>query len=268
MSRTSGVARHWPALVVALIVLALFVGAIALGTKGRFGTAVVFTATAVPTAIAVGQYLYAHVDRWRLFVNRSRLRLTNPEASLAYTVDYTVESLIAAHAAISGFLDAANDGKQTRRLSKTADGEVWLWQGATLQIHYTEFTDPVDGSSNIVRLQVPSIRASYRGIDKAIREDVGGLLAHLEREVQASRRKYVVTLGFPDENPYFGLLVNRVNRDMVHRFDIDIFETTSTRTGTDRVRIHKDSLEVVSSTAHDTQLLALRYVSCQPVQGV
>ena len=53
----------------------------------------------------------------------------------------------------------------------------------------------------------------------------------------------------------------------VQRFDIDIFETSGGGARHDRVRIHKDNLEVVATTAHDTQLLALRYLSCQPVPG-
>lgn len=266
MKRNSALGSHWPALLVGLLVVALFVTAIAVGSDGRFGKAAVFTATAVPTVVAVGQYLYMKVDRWRLFVNRTRLRVINPEASINYSIDYVVDSLVETHATVSELLARAI-GPDTRMLSKAGDGEVWLWKGVTVQLHYQQFSDPIDGSAYIFRLRAPSLRASYRGIDKAIREDMGGLLAELEREVHASNRKYVVNLGFPDENPYFGLLVNRVNQDMVQRFDIDIFETSTSSAGHDRVRIHKDNLEVVAATAYDTQLLALRYLSCQPVHG-
>jgi hypothetical protein len=72
-------------------------------------------------------------------------------------------------------------GEDTRRLTKSHDGEIWLWKGVTLQLHYTEFSDPIEGSSYILRLRAPSLRASYRGIDKTIRHDMGGLLAELER---------------------------------------------------------------------------------------
>lgn len=266
MRRNSALGTHWPALLVGVLIIALFVAALVVGSDGRFGKAVIFTATAVPTLVALGQYLYMRVDRWRLWVNRNRLRMVNPEASLNYTIDYTVDSLVETHAKVSELLKRAA-GPDTRQLSKAEDGEVWLWRGVTVQLHYTEFADPIEGTSYIFRMRAPSLRASYRGIDKAIREDMGGLLAELEREVRATNRKYVVNLGFPDENPYFGLLVNRVNQDMVQRFDIDIFETSNSRSGQDRVRIHKDNLEVVAATAHDTQLLALRYLSCQPVHG-
>lgn len=266
MKRNSALGSHWPAMVVGFLIVGLFVTALAMGSDGRFGKAVVFTAAAVPSVIALGQYLYMKVDRWRLFVSRNRLRLVNPETSINYSIDYTVDSLIETHAKVTSLLKRA-DRPDTRQLSKAADGEVWLWRGVTVQFHYTQFSDPIEGSSYIFRLRAPSLKASYRGIDKAIREDMGGLLAELEREVQATNRKYVVNLGFPDENPYFGLLVNRVSQDMVQRFDIDIFETSSSDAGHDRVRIHKDNLEVVATTAHDTQLLALRYLSCQPVPG-
>lgn len=266
MRRNSALGWHWPALLVGLLIVTMFATAWAVGTDGRFGKAVIFTAMAVPTVVALGQYLYMRVDRWRLFVNRTRLRMVNPEASINYSIDYTVDSLIETHAKVTELLKRA-DRSDTRELSKAADGEVWLWRGVTVQLHYTEFTDPIEGSSYIFRLRAPSLKASYRGIDKAIREDMGGLLAELEREVQATNRRYVINLGFPNENPYFGLLVNRVNQDMVQRFDIDIFETSSGSAGHDRVRIHKDNLEVVAATAHDTQLLALRYLSCQPVPG-
>jgi hypothetical protein len=151
--------------------------------------------------------------------------MVNPETTINYSIDYTVDSLVETHAKVSDLLGRSVE-PDTRHLSKAEDGEVWLWKGVTLQLHYTDFTDPIEGSSYIFRLRVPSLRASYPGIDKATCQDMGGLLAELEREVQASNRKYVVNLGFPEENPYFGLLVNRVNRDMVQRFDIDIFETT------------------------------------------
>lgn len=267
MKRTSALGSHWPAMLVGVLIVVLFVTALSVGSDGRFGKAVVFTAAAVPSVIALGQYLYMKVDRWRLFVNRIRLRLVNPETTINYSIDYTVESLIETHTKVTELLKRP-DRLDTRQLSKAADGEVWLWRGVTVQLHYTQFSDPIEGSTSaIFRLRAPSLKASYRGIDKAIREDMGGLLAELEREVQASNRKYVVNLGFPDENPYFGLLVNRVNQDMVQRFDIDIFETSNSAEGHDRVRVHKDNLEVVATTAHDTQLLALRYLSCQPVPG-
>lgn len=266
MKKNSAVGSHWPAIVVGLLIVALFIAALVVDTDGRFGKAVVFTSASVPTVVALGQYLYMKVDRWRLFVNRNRLRILNPEATINYSIDYTVESLVETHAKVSELLSRSTE-KNTRRLSKAQDGEVWLWKGVTLQLHYTEFSDPIEGSSYIFRLRAPSLRASYRGIDKTIRQDMGGLLAELEREVQATSRKYVVNLVFPNENPYFGLLVNRVNRDMVQRFDIDIFETSASSAGHDRVQIHKDNLEVVAATAYDTQTLALRYLSCQPVHG-
>lgn len=266
MKRNSALGSHWPALLVGVLIVALFVVALAVGSDGGFGKAVVFTAAVVPSVIAMGQYLYMKVDRWRLFMNRTRLRVLNPEASIDYTIDYTVDSLVEAHAKVSELLKQGSR-PDTRRLSKTTDGEVWLWRGFTVQFHFTEFNDLIEGSSYLLRFRAPSLKASYRGIDKAIREDMGGLLAQLEREVQATNRKYIVNLGFPNENPYFGLLVNRVNQDMVKRFDIDIFETGSGNAGHDRVRIHKDNLEVVATTAYDTQLLALRYLSCQPVHG-
>lgn len=266
MRRNSALGSHWPAVVVGLLIVVLFIAALVVDTSGRFGKAVVFTSAAVPTVVALGQYLYMKVDHWRLLVNRTRLRMVNPETTINYSIDYTVDSLVETHAKVSGLLGRSAE-LDTRRLSKAEDGEVWLWKGVTLQLQYMEFTDPIEGPSYIFRLRVPSLRASYRGIDKAIRQDLGGLLAELEREVQASNRKYVVNLGFPEENPYFGLLVNRVNRDMVQRFDIDIFETSASSGGHDRVRIHKDNLEVVAATAYDTQTLALRYLTCQPVHG-
>ena len=82
MRRNSALGSHWPAVLVGLLIAALFVAALAVGSDGRFGKAVVFTAAAVPTLLALGQYLYMRVDRWRLWVSRVRLRTVNPQASL------------------------------------------------------------------------------------------------------------------------------------------------------------------------------------------
>jgi hypothetical protein len=87
MKKNSALGSHWPAIVVGLLIAALFIAALIVDTGGRFGKAVEFTSAAVPTGVALGQYLYMKVDRWRLFVNRNRLRMLNPEATINYSID-------------------------------------------------------------------------------------------------------------------------------------------------------------------------------------
>ena len=265
MRRTSGLRTHWPALLVGLLLAVLFIGALTVGTDGKLGQALAFTSAAAPTVITLAQYLYMRVDRWRLFMNRVRLQVLNPEMTVSYAVDYTINDVHQSWAAVSALLKGAEDAT-TRKLGQGDDGEVWLWHGTTVQVRLVDFSDPFE-DRDILRIRVPAARASFRGMRKTIGEDMAGLLAGLERDVQASSRKYVVNVGFPGENPYFGVLVNNVSRDTVQRFDIDIFEASTSSNNQDRVRIHKEEVELVTTTALDAQLLALRYLSCEPVSG-
>jgi ABC-type phosphate transport system permease subunit len=63
MRKDSALGSHWPAIVLGLLIVVLFIAALVVDTSGRFGKAVVFTSAAVPTVVALGQYLYMKVDR-------------------------------------------------------------------------------------------------------------------------------------------------------------------------------------------------------------
>ena len=137
----------------------------------------------------------------------------------------------------------------------------------TLRLRRLVEASPI-GDEDIQKLRIdfPMVQRSFRGLEKALRDQVVELFAEVERIVNAERCKYVVKIEFPGSNPYFGLFVTNVNRDMVDRFDIDIFETSYLGGAKDVVRVHADKIEVVTDTARAVEKLSSRYLALQAVE--
>jgi hypothetical protein len=227
-----------------------------------------FLAVLVPTAAALYQYMYARIDRWRLTVDRLRLRLANPDMTIASSAEFSVDDGARTFENVNKSLSAL--GKPVARaLSDSPDTTVWVWRENTLRVRLLQVGDPLEGDDvDVVRIDFPAIKRSFRGVETSMRDEVGPFLAELERTITTEHRKYVVTVTFTDRNPYFGLFVTRVNQDLVARFDVTVMERSPTGGDTaDVVQIRADHVEIITSTAHAAERLALRYLAVSPVPG-
>ena len=185
---------HWPALIVLVLLAMLPAAAWELDETTQLGRAVELLAVVVPSVIAAVQYLYERVDTFRLTVNRLRLRLLNPETEVSISLEYDLVCATKAFSQVVNILRESGDGK---RLSTEEASEVWLWRGNTVVVHADQRYDVLSDQQGILRVELPATRRSFRGMDKALRDEVGPLLSGIEREVAADSRKYVVNVEFP-----------------------------------------------------------------------
>lgn len=249
--------QHWPALL-ALGVFGL-VGLGALALPG--GTALRATAIAlwgvVPLSVAIATYAYARFDRYRLFVNRLRFRVLNPESTWGLTAEFQVADP-AVWEQVEGALDAELQPGE-RKMARTDGNAVWNARGLVVQVSATVAGDPIEGDVALVRVEIPPITRPYRTWWRVIERDAAPLVARIERSLQAQDCKFVVRLAFPGDNPYFGLFVSGVGRSAVARFDIEFFEQSAGER--DRVRVREGGVEVVTGTLLAAQTLSLRYLT-------
>jgi hypothetical protein len=149
-------------------------------------------------------------------------------------------------------------------LSQSPDLSVWQIQGLTLRLVADVAPDPIDGSAQpLLRVEFPPAPRSFRKWRHVISETASAVMDTIEKRVHPVDQKYVVTVGFPGENPYFGLFVNGVARAAVTRFEVDYFEQRAT--GRDVVRVRKDRMEMVTSSMHAARQLSLHYLALGPV---
>jgi hypothetical protein len=251
----------------ALVVLFLGVGALALFVPS--GSAVHRAALvlwgAIPTAAALWEYAYRRIEAHRLLVNRARFWLSNPESRWGLTAEFDVaDPKLAMEQAVSGLQGLLGPGDQA--LSQSPELGVWQIQGLTLRLVADIASDPLDGDGQpLLRVEFPPAPRSFRKWRHVISETASAVMETIEKRVQPLDQKYVVTVGFPGENPYFGLFVNNVARAAVTRFEVDYFEQRAT--GRDVVRVRKDRMEMVTSSMHAARQLSLHYLALGPAGG-
>lgn len=259
--------RIGPTLVLGLLLLVfLAIGGLALvvpqNSKWRDAALVLWGA--VPTAAALWQFAYAHLERHRLRANRWWFWVTNPESRWGLVAEFDVldpiVSLKDANDALAPLKSTAN-----RMLSEATDLVVWQVEGLTLRIAADTAHDPIGGQQGILRVDFPVTHRSFRSWRRIIDTTVAGVLARVEQTVSASDRKFVATVGFPGVNPYFGLFVRSVDSVAVTRFEIDYFEVMASER--DLVRVRDDRMELVTSSLHAARQLSLHYLALRPSGG-
>jgi hypothetical protein len=216
----------------------------------------------VPISIVMWQFAYSHFEKHRLLVNRSRFWVTNPELTWGVTVELDVDNGVEAFRNTVSLLEPASPRR--RRLEATATTAVWQVDGLTLRVAADVADDPIGGSQSLLRVEfVPAPRA-FRSWTKLLRSTVFDFLEQVERTVEPTDRKYVAHVSFPGSNPYFGLFVANVSLAAVDRFEIDYFEHRTT--DRDLIQVRAEEVRVVSSSAHATKELSLRYLALSPIQ--
>lgn len=260
---------HWPAVLVSALILAIFGAALFLSEDSRFSDVFQLLAGVVPTLVALFQYVYNRVERWRLWVDRLRLRAGNAESQWAVRVEFAVQDARAARDQVESLLNGGGrSGAEARLLAGEGRARVWLWRGETVRLLVTAAPEPLDeGYQEVLILEIPSVRTAYRSLERWIRDDFGSLLAALERDLGCNSAKYTVGVGFASGNPYFGLFVSNVSQSVVSRFEIDLREVEPATGERDVVRIRRDRIDLVTATAHSAERLSLRYLALRPAAG-
>jgi len=219
---------------------------------------------AIPTTVALWEYAYRRIEAHRLLVNRVRFWISNPESRWGLSAEFDVaDPKLAMEHAVAGIQSLLGPGDQT--LSRSPELSVWQIQGLTLRLVADTAPDATGDDQPILRVEFPLAPRSFRKWRHVISETASAVMETIEKRVQPLEQKYVITVGFPGENPYFGLFVNNVARAAVARFEVDYFEQRAT--GRDVVRVRKDRMEMVTSSMHAARQLSLHYLALGPAGG-
>lgn len=247
-----------------LAILFLGIGALALlSADWRIHDAVLVLWGAVPSSVALWNYAYQRIERHRLAVNRAVFWVTNPESTWGLTAElFTSRPLADVHERANEVLRGFGHG--ATRLSETADVSVWQINGSTVRVSGSSIPDPHGGEEvGVIRIEFPPTPRSFRAWGPAIRDTVTVVVDRVVDAVRPDRQKYVVDVGFPGANPYFGLFVTSVGQAAVTAFQIDFVERRAH--ADDLVRVRKDRLELVTSSMHSARELSLYYLALKEV---
>jgi hypothetical protein len=259
MKKSSSPLRlHWPALCVAVAFVVLASLALFLPEQSSVRKAARSAWTVVPVAIAITQYMYARVDRFRFVLNRLYFRIVNPESTWGISAEFEVDDPSSSWAHVERWMDQTLK-KSDRLLSRTSDTIVWVTKGTTFRIAKDIVLDEADSTEAILRVDLPPVTRAYRSWERAIQDQAVPLIGKLEDLIHPRERKYVSKVTFPGDNPYFGLFISQVSKSAVARVDIEYFEQSPD--GRDTIRVRGDRVEMITSTLLAAQRLSLRYLT-------
>jgi hypothetical protein len=259
MKKSSSPLRlHWPALCVAVAFVALALLALFLPEQSSLRKAARTAWTVVPIAIAITQYMYARVERFRFALNRLYFRIINPESTWGISAEFEVDDPASSWAHVEQWVDQTIK-KRDRVLSRTSDTIVWVAKGTTFRIAKDLTLDDIDSPEVILRVDLPPVTRAYRSWERAIQDQAVPLIGKLEDLVRPREKKFVSKVTYPGDNPYFGLFLSQVSKSAVARVDIEYFQQSPD--GRDTIRIRNDRVEMITSTLLAAQRLSLRYLT-------
>lgn len=255
--------RHWPLLAFAAALLALLLAYVAGSSAIREMAAPLLVI--VPIAWSLSQYAYREADRYRLFVDRLRARLRNPNVvwGLAGEIQLRDGEAAAAWSAAEKALP-----EPIEVISSTwGDYSAVLEGGVALRVRLQTWTDPVDGEL----AQVTAKLHPTTGTLRFWRDRVDNTFIPIMRKIEAALAphanhpyKYSVDIIFEPSNPYFGYFVARVERDALQHFDVAFYEDAAQEKSL--VQVREDRLSFVTRTLDAARGLSLKHLALQEVR--
>jgi len=216
---------------------------------------------AVPTAVAIWQYCYVRVEKHRLFVDRTLFWLMNRESTWSLTAEFDVDDVELRFTEASAALLQLNG---SRKLSGGQKAEVWQINGTTVRLAADVASDPLR-DTGVLTIEFPPAPRQFRVWPRVINETVDAVVSVVQDRLPAGKKKFVARVGFPGENPYFGLFISNVPLTTVKKFDIEIAEVTMSDTAS--VLVHKDRVDLVTSSMSSTRQLSLRYLALRSMEA-
>lgn len=217
----------------------------------------------VPSALAVWQYSYARVRSHRLLVQRIRMMVINPECAWSMTAEYDTHVTRQSAAAALNHL-GPNQAEEVKVLSKAHDRIVYQTASITVVAAWESTTDEFD-EANVVIIDIPETRHTYRRWRSVIDGAIPVLLERVDRDLRPTRRKYAARIRFGASNPYFGLFVTDYSVSDVSRFQLE--QTVKWQGCTVAVTVSKEEIRLVSDSYEAIRALSLRYLAVREVGG-
>lgn len=255
---TRGLRLHLPVVVLVVLVLVSAAYSVA-GPQGEF---LQRAATAVSGTVGVlfgaFNYSYRRVPQFRLWWSRQRLGFLNPESEWRLNAEYPVDGTDALAAVVQTVRECL--GVEPGIL--TAREAMWALHGGALRATVHDDGDPVDGTSHVLRLRIGPVVRSFRTMSGAVTDEYAPLLERVEAAVGAPDA-YTVRVGYPGDNPYFGLFVNEARPDDVTNFLVELRQQDVG--GYDVVRAQPRQVEVAARNVRAVERLSKHYLALLPV---
>lgn len=255
--------QHSPLLILVIGIVGLVIAVQLLPADSALGRNARLLWVVVPSALAVWEYSYARVRGHRLLVQRIRMMVLNPECAWSMTAEYDTEvTRQAAGKALE--LAGPRSATEVRVLSKSSDRIVYQAEGMTVVVAWETTTDLLD-HANVVSVDVPESRHSYRRWKSIIGESVPALLERVDRDLEPSARKYAARVTFGRINPYFGLFATGPAVEEVVRFQLE--QHVAWKGSIVVVTVDKAGIRLVSDSFEAIRVLSLRYLAVREVGG-
>jgi hypothetical protein len=214
----------------------------------------------IPTAAALWQYSFSRFERHRLWVNRMKYRLSNPESSWGLTAEFDVAIATAftlAEATVDSLLT-----DQDHVLSRARGATVWQVSGLPLRLMSDVYSDGAGEDVEVIRLEFLRTPRAFRSWPRLLSRSVVRVVEAVDHAIVPEQRRFTVEVDFKGDNPYFGLFVSNVQQSAVARFEIDYFTADTPRS--DVVQVRRDKVRVLTDSLTAARDLSLHYLALRP----
>lgn len=265
MRESSALRRHWPVLIF-LGALGLFAVVYANVDDQGLRRWLSILLVGAPIAWGLSQYAYHSIDRYRLFLDRLRARLRNPNVIWGMTGEFQLREgeAEAAWKAIETVLPEENE----QIASRWGDRALMLEGGVALRISLQSWVDPTEGERTLVTAKLHPTTGTLRFWRDRVENLFIPLLRRIETAVAPHAEppfKYSVDVKFESGNPYFGYFLARVERHALQRFDVAYFEEAAQERSL--IEVREDRLQFVTRSLDAARGLTLRHLVLEPPRG-
>jgi len=237
-----------PLIIVALLVLQYFY---------KFSTFFVL----IPIVVFLLEYSYRHFSSVYFFTNKILNKIINPSTRWSISVEYKIslsqdpEALLVMVAKdILSFDDArvwaSKEGSKIFQLKNFI---------CEISIHQEILAEGSVGKSFIFNISISKLEAPYRSADNILSNDIVPLLDKVRGSLNPLRNKFVFTSKGKSLNPYYGLLLQKVDILNIKRFNVEFTEKAEGNCNND-IQIHKDKIIVVSNNLIAFQNIVRKYL--------
>jgi hypothetical protein len=246
-----------------LVIVAVVLSVVLPQPVGRWGDILEAITISTGWVLFLLQYFYSKTERFYVWVNSLRLRLTNEPTKWNFTIDlqdcaeerplHNVWEAISRH-----WQQATRWHLDDSKLIVNMPGytlRVFVSDGIPLSPH-----DDVVSNPGVICIQLSNLELPFRTFRAKIENEVIPLIKEIADTLQPAEEKYVAKIVFSSTNPYFGFFVRRLDLPKVVSFTCDFIE--SSIGGRDRtVTVQKDRIDIVTDDLLALQALSLKYVA-------
>jgi len=217
----------------------------------------------IPIALFLIQYSYQHFSPVYFFVNKIFNKILNPSTRWNFSVEHRInqnpkEAFKIVVETVLSFDDvsiwADKDDSKIFQLSSFL---------CEINIHQEVSAEEHVGEGFILNIGITKLEVPYRSAERILDHEVVPLLYKIQEALKPSKNKFVFNCEMQSINPYYGLLLKKVDVQNIERFTIEFTEKVK-GSQKSHVQIRKSKITVVSDDLIAFQNLSRKYLILSP----